>query len=465
MSSSQQSFPWGLRMCSVVKQMVRNKRGGFALILAMIFVLIFSILAVGIAAISGANAQIANNYRHANRALESAQSGLEVIRYYLDGMNTQASVYKVFLNLHTNLGATYDFIHEDIVVPSTVIDSSSGLSFSARVHYIDPNALQVDITGQSENISRTVRTQFEFAEQAHTVFDFGVATKGPLDMSGQAEIEGVNEVDIAIEAGVYIEGIPGSSGDSFSITNNASIAGNVSIADPDASYDVGSKAMIGGIKGDQNVTVGVPYVDFPEPDPEYFRQYATGDVIDANYDFAHDAVLNNATVAANTNPTFASHVTINGVLFIEQPNQIHFAGQSTINGIIVGNGNLDDPVASCIKFSGQVTSNDVSVLEGYEFEAMQGETGTFIMAPGFELEFSGQANHMNGAIASSGITFSGQAGGTINGSIINYSEDVMSLGGQSTLTFNRSGTSKNPAGFQAVHILVFRPTTYSEVVL
>jgi hypothetical protein len=433
----------------------------------MIFVLIFSGLAVGIASISGSNAQIANNYRHANRALESAQSGLEVMRYYLDGLSTPATINEVCDRLGENLGATFNCMDMTVEVPATTLDSDADRSFAAVVKIVaDANTLEVYVTGRSGQIGRTVRTEFEFVDKPHTVFDFGVATKGPLSLSGQADINGVNTVNLAIEAGVYIEGLPGSSGESFSITNNASVAGNVSIADPDASYSVGSQAMIGGVEGDENVTVGVPYVDFPIPDPEHFRQYATGDVIDANYNFGPEAALNNVIIAANTNPTFSSKVTINGVMFIESPNKVQFSGQVVVNGIIVGNGDLNnDESTDSLKFVGQVVSNDVSVLEGAEFEAMQGETGTFIMAPGFSADFCGQANHMNGAIAANGISFGGQAGGLINGSIINYSDEPMSLGGDSSLTFNRSGTSKNPAGFVPVLTLVYDPATYSEIIL
>ena len=172
--------------------------------------------------------------------------------------------------------------------------------------------------------------------------------------------------------------------------------------------------------------------------------------------------MNNVTIAANTNPTFASHVTINGVLFIETPNQVSFAGQSTINGVIVGDGSLDSPDSS-LTFSGQVISNDASSLDEETFGGIVDETGTFILAPGFELDFSGQASTMNGAIAGSGISFSGQAGGLINGSIINYSTDVMTLTGQTNLTFNRSGIDSNPSGFESTPILRFNPGSYSEI--
>jgi len=64
---------------------IRSRKGA-ALILSIIFVLIFSVLAASIATLSTTNVQVSNNQRQANRALVSAQSGLEVMRYYLSGI-------------------------------------------------------------------------------------------------------------------------------------------------------------------------------------------------------------------------------------------------------------------------------------------------------------------------------------------------------------------------------------------
>ena len=58
---------------------------------------------------------------------------------------------------------------------------------------------------------------------------------------------------------------------------------------------------------------------------------------------------------------------------------------------------------------------DVGDLEGAEFAAISEETGTFLIAPGFSSDFSGQSNIINGVIAVAGVRFTGQAGGTING--------------------------------------------------
>jgi hypothetical protein len=151
------------------------------------------------------------------------------------------------------------------------------------------------------------------------------------------------------------------------------------------------------------------------------------------------------------------------VLLIETPNVVNFEGKAVVSGIIIGDGSIDAESAdNSITFSGQVVGNDVTILSGEEFEGIKKETGTFILAPGFSLEFSGQANHMSGVIAANGITFSGEAGGTVNGSIINYSENPMTISGQSELLFNRSGIEADPTGFVSDQTLEFNASTYSE---
>lgn len=461
------------------QSIVHRKHKGAVLIVSMIFVLIFSALAVSMASMSGTNVQISDNQHQVNTALSATHSGLEIVRHYLSSINISgtvssgeklAAVAMALQNKFTaagmsNMSANYDEATSVITIPNVTLSSQFGQTFNATVSEFDADTLQVDITGNGGNFNRNVRVRFGFATVGSGVFDYGVATKGPLVMEGQAEMEGVN---VSIESSVYIEG-NGLAGDAFSITNGASVAGDVSIADPYATYSAGDQASVGGASGDDiddHVHVGIDYAVFPTPDPDHFRVYATGIVIDDNGDWEHDSVLNNVIIAAGTNPTFASSVVINGIMFIEQPNTVTFSGQTTINGIIIGDGEMDDDGSgSSISFAGQVVSNDMSTLIGAEFDGIKQETGTFVLAPGFNLDFSGQANNVNGVIAGSGISFSGQAGGTINGSIINYSQAPMSISGQSTLLFNRSGIESDPAGFVPNQVLQFQPSSYSEMVM
>ncbi len=93
------------------------------------------------------------------------------------------------------------------------------------------------------------------------------------------------------------------------------------------------------------------------------------------------------------------------------------------------------------------------------------QIGTFMIAPGFRTSFGGSFGMISGAIAANGVTFHGNAGGTINGSIINYSRYPLRLSGNSDLQFNRSGLTRVPAGFVPETILHYDPASYTEMVL
>ena len=62
---------------------MRQKRVGAVLIISMIFVVMFSALAISMATLSGNNVQLASNHHDLNAALAAAQSGQEVMRYWL----------------------------------------------------------------------------------------------------------------------------------------------------------------------------------------------------------------------------------------------------------------------------------------------------------------------------------------------------------------------------------------------
>jgi len=251
------------------------------------------------------------------------------------------------------------------------------------------------------------------------------------------------------------------------VIGNSAIAGDVHITNPDAIVDLqGGQATIGGETAPEaydHVFKGVPPTEFPVPEPNYFRHYVQNTLDPNNILPEYDNVI----IPAGTDPISFGNVTFRGVVFIEAPNIITFTGNTTITGIIVGNGDLnDDSGTNRIDFLGTVVSYPVTDLpEETQFEQLRNETGTFLMAPGFSVSFGGNFETLNGAIAANGIEFFGNAGGTINGSVINYSGNPMTLSGNSDLFFNRSGTTQMPAGFGPEIILYYVPSSYSEVVL
>ena len=74
-----------------VRKIVYLKHRGAVLIISMIFVLICSTLAVSIATLSGTNVQLASNQQKVNCAFASAESGLEVMRYWLTRVTIPSS--------------------------------------------------------------------------------------------------------------------------------------------------------------------------------------------------------------------------------------------------------------------------------------------------------------------------------------------------------------------------------------
>jgi len=138
-------------------------------------------------------------------------------------------------------------------------------------------------------------------------------------------------------------------------------------------------------------------------------------------------------------------------MYIRVPNVVSFTGNAEIHGLIVAEGDADYPVEGClIDFGGTVDSY------------LTQETGTFLLAPGFSVCFRGNFGTLNGVIAASGIEFQGNAGGTINGSVINYSDECMTLEGNTDLVFNRSGVQEVPAGFEPATTLEFICDSYYE---
>jgi hypothetical protein len=452
------------------------KNNGAVLILAMIFIVIFSSLAISFATMSGTNLQVAENQKKIDRARACAESGFDVIRYWMKKVTVPGttSASQILNQIKTSLNAgianvtvSYDASSSTITIPTVNLDSANASSFHATIKKptADPNLFQIDVTGIYGSTEKTIRVNYLLDVQANTVFDFGVATKGPLSLTGNVGITGAS---LSVDASVYIESL--NSNLALSVIGSSEIAGDVSIVNPIANVDLqGGQASIGGETGQAAITnhvdFGVPASNFPIPVTSPFASYATTDINSSTVTSAK-ATYENVRIVANTNPKFTKQITLKGVVYIETPNVVEFAGGVDVTGIIVGAGSTDDNSGTNqLKFTGSVASHPITNLTEAKFADIKKEKGTFIIAPGFNVSFGGNFTTLSGAIAGNGIQFHGNAGGTILGSVINYSNTQMTLSGNSDLYFNRSGITDAPAGFVPELILQYSPTSYSEVIL
>jgi hypothetical protein len=408
------------------------------------------------ASMSGVNVQFASNHHNLNSALAAAQSGQEVVRYLLgrvliSSATPQDQYFSEIVSAvqtdQANNSITGITVAADGSIPAVTLDSTTGRNFDGQL-LIDPSqptVLQACVTGHSGLTSRTITLSYDIQAYEFPIFNFGLATKGPLDFPGNPTLVAANE---AWEADVFVE----SAGNAIAVQvgGNLNFDGDINIGNASANVDFGGAVQIAGEFGataiDNHVTIGMDSPEFPTPDTDRFVQYATGSVIDSSTDLSH-ITLTNATIAAGTNPVFEDSVIIEGVLFIESPNVLTFERNVALQGIIVGNGDLVNP---------DTTANRIDILgnfagqtypSGAEFDAIRTEEGSSIVAPGFAMTFAGNFCALEGVVAVSGADFTGNMAALIKGTIINYSETSTVVLGNASMNFDRVGSVKIPAGF------------------
>ncbi len=458
-----------------------RRRKGSTLVLSLIFIAMFSAMAAAMAAISGVNVQVAQNHRKLENTRACAESGLEVMRYWMSriaftGTTPADQRFSVLATKLQNELTTFGITNivpvvgtSTITISNVPLNSGAGQSFSAVLskNPSDNNVVRLDVTGHNGPFSRTIRSNYVYDVRPNTVFDFGIASRGPITLSGNIELEGMN---IEVESNAYIES--GNELLALEIIGNSHIAGNVKITNPLAYVHIqGGSGGIGGATGVEATQypyteVGAPPHEFPEMSPAGFIPYATNP-LPVGADLTGDATFDNLIIPAGMNPRFSGSVTLRGVIYIETPNQVTFSSGVDITAIIVTNGDpTDNSGTNTLTFSANVNGHPVSQLPNEpQFTGIQDKLGTFIVAPGFKVNFGGGFSTLCGVIAANGVELSGNAGGTINGSIINYSDARMVLGGNSDLYFNRSGMDEIPAGFVPELVMRYDPSSYSEVLL
>jgi len=463
-------------MAPAKKKSAHLNRRGAVLIISMMFVLIFSALAISMATLSGTNVQLASNQHKVDCAFASTESGQEAMRYWLSDVeipsSTPASDYfgAIISTLQYDLDAnniSNITVYNDGSIPPVALHSASGQNFEGEI-LIDANdlyILQVYTTGRSGQITRTIRVQYDIEPYEYPIFDFGMATKGPVHFLGNPTITGINSNN---EADIFIDSQ--STNLAMLVTGNTNFDGDISIGNSTANVDFWGDVKIGGDQGqpaiDNHVTIGVETPEFPLPDTQHFLQYATGAVIDSSTDISDHMTLTNAKIAAGTDPNFLGNIIIEGILYIEQPNIVIFSRNVALNGMIVGDGDAYNPGTNSISFCGNFATNPYP--PGAEFDAIRHEVGSSIVAPGFSASFSGNFAALGGVMAVSGAHFSGNViSGNVNalvkGTILNYSENPTTVMGNATLNFDRSDNIKVPAGFDTHRILTYNPASYVEL--
>lgn len=455
-----------------MKRPVCRTRSGVAAVLAMLFLVLFSTLAVGFYAASNAASQVSNNEKHAAIAAVAAESGMDFMRYQLSQVTIphgtqQSQLFGLVYNqISANLANTPNFSGKSISNSGGVISmpsfgyitlNSNGAKFSATITDMGQKlSVKVVGVGAGSSLSRAIQMQYGLAEKSSAIFNYGVASKGKIYTQGSSRIKGATDpTKGSVLSTSMTDPTP-------VIIKGKEVSGDISVSNPNASVLVAG-ASVGGTTNTQeiyakHVHIGVDPPEFPTVDTAAFQAY----VSNAPY-VAGRSLYVNQRIPAGTNPTFTGGVTIQGVLEIEYPNIVKFAGNATIQGtIIVKNGAPTDVVNNSITFTGDVSASGVETLPS-GFGGLRSLTGSFLLAPGFSTTFKGNFHTVDGSIMASKIAMTGNAGGTVNGTVINLDNYEMDVSGSSEIIIASTGTTNYPAGVFFSSNYAPLPDTYEEV--
>lgn len=443
---------------------------GSVLIVVMVFTIIFGVLAAGYLSATATNVEGARLQAESQRAYVAAESGLGWARTALPAVilppvpaEPAETLQAVADALNATLGAG-DFGGAQATVdgatltcPSVVLGMPGGeATFTMRIASVGDEVYRLESMGTAGDSRATVAMEFEAEPDVRLITDFGLASRSRIVLQGNARVDGANapsEGSLLSTNQIYM--------DPVSIIGSVYVSGNVAITNPDGNVKLKGNSEVGG-----DIMIGVSDPPFPTLDPSIFEPYATNTLDPSISTYSSDMVLSNVRIPAGTNPTFSAGVQINGVVYVESPNVVKFAGHTSVTGVIVAEepvGTLD-VVSNSITFTGDTSSQGVEALpDTAEYAGLRDKTGTFLLTPGYAVEFQGSFTSINGSIAASKVCFTGDATGTVSGSVLNYHDTDMEILGSSHITIDHSNVDDGPAGMNFPRRMVPCAGTYNEI--
>lgn len=494
-------------------------RRGVTSILAMMFLLLLAVLALGFYAATTVNVQVAHSDTQAGEAIVAADSGLAFMRYQLSKLQVPAGttsdqlIQAVYNDLAARMdgtdnlaGGQIGFDGSTVSIPASadgyvMLADNSG-RFRALIT-ASANQLSVKVTGTHRDpaITRTVKMTFNPSPR-QGIFDYAIASRGVIATSGSSRIYGSPVKTTATM-------LSADKSNAYPIqAGGKEIGGDLSIVNALADVRLQS-GSVGGSSDEDDIVAnhihkGVPEPEFPTVDISVFTAFVskpyTDPAVQSRAPAAPELMLarwsppeqtplakggngggsggggsggggttyTNCYVPANANPTFNSNDIIQGVLYIKAPNQVKFNGGCTIRGVIVVENNPQlSPTDTLLDFRGNVSVYGVETLDPIQFPQLRTLTGSFILAENATVDFKGNfTTEASGSIIAGSVGFGGSAGGSINGAIIGMNASYpMSLSNANSSPIVFTGTAKTnpPSGLNFSTYFKADPTSYLEV--
>lgn len=370
----------------------RRRRRGVTSALAMIFMVLIAALAIGFYSSITTSTAVAQNDQKGSRALVAAESGIQFMRLQFAHVRIppQTTAAQLLTELRADLAAdpqlggnlgsnTVGLANETISIPAEageiiLTDPSDRSGFSVKITKVSAtgvNRIICTVTGHSgtERAHRTrdVRLNFIRQELPSTILQNAIAAQGKVSiMKGLIGGFGVPDpIANVLSTGTTAPAVAVSGG---------TLGGDIGVVGS------GLVSVTGGsVSGQTDPTTIqnnhvklVPPPEFPYVDTTLFAPYAT------NTYTGSGSILQNVRIPAGTNPKFTGGVTVQGILYIESPNQVEFVGNASLAGLVVFE-NKGTSATNSIKFGGNATVT--AVPPDPIFNPLRPITGIAILAP------------------------------------------------------------------------------------
>jgi Tfp pilus assembly protein PilX len=428
---------------------------GVALVMALIFMAVFVCLAVGVASTAQSNIVIGRNQINTQQSLAMAEGGLGLMLRNLGGADVAGAAdaaalhQKIGQTLKTCLAASSMLNANAITwdaggvhLPTAIVtraDGSAGqfdVAIQANGGASPDTRIAVISIGHFGGAARSVTYRMAVQQGGWTLPPYGITSRGAVQMTGNASLTGANNDK---EGGILTAT---STANAIQLTGNVLVSGDVVVCN-----SAGSISKTGNVTIRGNQIINAPQPDWPTVNISPFSAYATT----TRTTGGSSVTLSNIRIPPNSNPTFSGNTTINGVVYVQSPNKVSFTGNVTLTGVIV----CDTPAApsltkNAIKFTGNLQTYGVESLPASAaYDGLRSLTGTFLLAPGFSVQFTGNSTMVNGCLVADKFTFTGNSGGRIKGGIVCLANNPMSLTGNSPLIIDKSNVPTHPAGLNS----------------
>ena len=97
-----------------------------------------------------------------------------------------------------------------------------------------------------------------------------------------------------------------------------------------------------------------------------------------------------------------------------------------------------------------------------QFDGLRDLKGSFLLAPGFSAQYTGNSTIANGCMVASEFKFTGNSGGRIKGGVLCLADSSFTLTGNSPLIIDKAGMPDSPAGLSSSFKLVCVSGSYAE---